>query len=189
MLSSSIHELVQVIRRVRRHRDDSVLATETGLFDLELASGYTMRVWAADGRNRTVLQYLKSVRQRAPFQGVAPPDLDGVAEYRYRGRPAAGLGLTHLVGGLGVSLNLSEEWRAASVTLDRTTLEEDAGAQLVLTESPVDVRHAATQDHVTEHERWLCDEGIAHIRTGAGLWKVCSDVFPDLEFLPRVQDN
>jgi hypothetical protein len=188
-LSASIHELVQLIRCIRRHRDDSVLATEAGLFDLEIATGYTMRAWAADGRNRTAMQYLKSVRQRAPFQGIAPPNLEGVAEYRHRGRSAEGLGLAHLVGGLGLSLNLDDDWRTTSVVLDRTALEENADGQLVLIESQVDVRHAATEDHVTEHERWLCDEGIAHVRTGDGLWRVCADVFPNLVFLPRVQDN
>lgn len=188
-LSASIHELVQVIRRIRRHRDDSVLATEAALFDLELAAGYTIRLWAADGRNRTAMQYLKSVRQRAPFQGITPPNLDGVAEYRYRGRAAAGLGLAHLVGGLGLSLNLGEEWRTVSIVLDRTALEEDADEQLVMSETRVDVRHAAAEDHVAEHERWLCDEGIAHVRTGADLWQVRGDVFPNLVFLPRVKDN
>jgi hypothetical protein len=188
-LSTSINELVHLIRRIRRHRDDSVLATEAGLFDLELAAGYTMRMWAADGRNRTAMQYLKSVRQRAPFQGIAPPALDGVAEYRYRGHSAAGLGLAHLVGGLGVSLNLGAEWRTASIMLDRTALEEDADEQLVLIESRVDVRHAVTEDHIAKHEHWLCGEGISHVRTGAGLWRVCGDVFPNLVFLPRVQDN
>ena len=188
-LSASIHELVALIRQVRRHRNDSVLTTEIGLFDIELAAGYTIRMWAADGRNRTAMQYLKNLRQRAPFQGIAPADLDGVAEYRYQGRPAVGLGLAHLVGGLGLSLNLDDEWCCTRVVVDRTVLEENHEEQLALVESSVDVRHAATVDHVADHERWLCDEGLAHVRTGRALWQIRGDVFPDLAFLPQVEDH
>ncbi len=189
VLSMSIHELVAVIRQVRRHRNDSVLITEVGLFDIELADGYTIRIWAADGRNRTAMQYLKNLRQRAPFRGIVPSDLDGVAEYRYRGRPAVGLGLAHLVSGLGLSLNLHDEWRCTLVVVHRTLLEENPEKQLVLLEAPVDVRHAATADHVADHERWLCAEGLAHVRTARALWQIRGDVFPKLAFLPQVEDH
>lgn len=188
-ISDAIHELIQLIRRIRRHRDHSVLVTEAGLFDLELASGYTMRSWAADGRNRDALRYLKSVRQRAPFQGIAPRDQANSVEYRHRKRLAEGLGLAHLVGGLGVSLALDPDWSTPSLALDRTMLEEDEAEEPLLVESSVELRHASATEHVATHQRWLCEEGFTHVHTGAELWRLRADVLPNLVLLPRVEQH
>jgi hypothetical protein len=188
-LSDSLHRLVGLLRRVREHRTDVALVTEAKFIDLELGSGYTIRQWAGDGRNRDAFRYLMALRNRAPFRDVMPGELWREVDYRHADHPAAGLGTAHLSGGLAISLCLANVWQAAWLTLIQSALAEDDSGEIVLTDNEVQVRHASMPEHVAVHREWLCDSALDQIHSGAELWAAREDVFPHLRLLPRVADD
>ncbi|MEU4643407.1 hypothetical protein [Micromonospora sp. NPDC023814] len=188
-VSTSLRDLVTLIRRVRQHREDVALVTETRFFDLALADGYTVREWASDGRNRDFMRFMLAMRNRAPFRDVTPADRFDEVEYLHQGLTALGLGVAHLMGGLAVSLRLAPVWETPWLELTQLTLGENDEGELGLLRTEVPVRHACATQHVDEHQRWMCESELNRLHSGAEVWAARSDVFPHLRFLSRVADD
>jgi hypothetical protein len=188
-LSDSLHQLVALLHQVKRYRSDVALVTEARFTDLLIGDGYSVREWAGDGRNRDAFRFLLSLRNHAPFADVAPPELRDEADYRYKDRPAKGLGIAHLVGGLAISLRLAPSWEAHWLYLTQQTLAETDAGEVTLAETEVEVRHACLPAHVDEHRQWMTDSELSRIDSGSRLWEARADLFPHLRFLARVRDD
>ncbi|MER6096698.1 hypothetical protein ABT154_12755 [Streptomyces sp. NPDC001728] len=143
--------LISVLREVRSWRDVA-LVTRTPLARSELARGYSYQQWAADNRRRNQRQYIKALRNRAPFaevlpQGTAP----GEVEYEYAGEPVEGMGAAHLMGGLCVSLPVSTAWHGPWLEVTVRTLVEDDFGELVMVEATESVRHGSRPIDLKPH--------------------------------------
>ncbi|HET8658751.1 MAG TPA: hypothetical protein VFM55_07105 [Micromonosporaceae bacterium] len=185
----SIHGLVALLREVRRHRTDIALVTEVAFVDLTIGTGFSMRQWQADGRNRDSARFIRAMRNRAPFSSVLDDQAHDTTEYTHDGRTAHGLGWAHLGGGLAASLALSPAWNSSRLLLHRCALVENDAGDVVLEDTDEEVRHASQVAHVAEHRQWIYQTGVSDIHTGAELWRLREDVFPRLRFLPRVAED
>jgi hypothetical protein len=183
-------ELVDLLRAIRRWRDDVALVTHTDLTSIELSQGYYTWQWiAGNAMNRDRWRYIRAIQNRAPFSSVIPEDATGDVEYRHAGRLADGLGAAHLSDGLAISLRLDAAWETAWVTTIRSILDGDDSGDLMVSEESVEVRHATTCDHATCHKNWIQEAGRDGLTSGGIIWQNRGAVFPHLTFLPRVEDD
>jgi hypothetical protein len=185
-VTHAIDLLVATLRAVRKHRGDVALVSE------EPWSGLLSRLapsWRADSRNRDKVRFLLALQQKAPFAKVLSGIDDSAVDYTWQGRSAAGLGAAHLVEGLAVSLALDPKWDLPQVEVDRCTLQETDDGDAVMVEDVVQVCHAFGPMHVGVHRGWICTTGLRDVSTGAQLWAERSDFFPDVRFLPRVEEQ
>ncbi|MET7617389.1 hypothetical protein [Streptomyces sp. NPDC005408] len=184
-----MNEFVRVLRGARAWRDIA-LVTKAPLATAELAAGYYFQQWAADNRNRTQRQFIKALRNRAPFADVLPQNASPEeAEYECAGEIVEGVGAAHLMDGLAVSLPVSLAWSGPwlDVTV-RRLVETDAG-DLSMEQAVEPVRHAARRADLDPHEKWGCSVGLEAVGSAAQLWEQRADFFPRLQFLPRVKGD
>src|ERR1700678_3788134 len=144
---------VRLLNRVSRLRNDPVLVSGAYLTDMELAPGYYFADWAHQPRHIDLARAIRSLRQRAPFSDVLPQGAGEGVDYFWEGRPARALGAAHLLEGLLVSVLVDDRWDVSWVRADRHILVElDDGEADVRDADPVEVRHAATAEHLESHE-------------------------------------
>lgn len=188
-VADAMNEFVRVLRRARAWRDIA-LVTQAPLASAELAAGYYFQQWAADNRNRTQRQFIKALRNRAPFADVFPQHSPpGEVEYEYAGENVEGVGAAHLMDGLAVSLPLSLAWSGPWLDVTVRRLVETDDGDLSLEQAAEPVRHAARRADLDPHEKWGCSAGLDAVDSAAQLWEQRADFFPRLQFLPRVQDD
>lgn len=72
---------------------------------------------------------------------------------------------------------------------DRELLDDGPNGEAVILQDSVDVRHAATVEHAVTHEDWIKRAGLPDLRSGADIWAARADLFPNLQFLPQVEDQ
>ncbi|MEC4014969.1 hypothetical protein [Streptomyces sp. H27-D2] len=164
--------------------------TQTPLPAAVIARGYYYQQWASDNRNRTQRQFIKALRNRAPFTDVLPQHSSpGEIEYECAGEPVEGIGAAHLMDGLAVSLPLSRTWSGSWLdVMVRRLVETDAG-DLAMEEAAELVRHSARRGDLVTHEKWGRSAGLDAVDTPAQLWEQCADFFPRLQFLSRVRED
>lgn len=110
-----------------------------------------------------------------------------ISEYAMDDRTALGLGAAHVLEGLAVSIDGDGLWRDPNLRIGMVALTDDGD----LVENEVEVRNAATPDHVEGHKSWLSAQKQAEIGSGGGveLWRRRGELYPALEFCPRVEDQ
>jgi hypothetical protein len=188
-VADAMDELVRVLREARSWREIA-LVTRTPLAASELARGYVYGQWAADNRHQNQRQYIKALRNRAPFSAVFPKETTpGEVEYEYAGGPAEGIGAAHLMAGLCVSLPVDTAWHRSWLEVTARTLAEDDRGDLVMTEAAESVRHASRAGNLTAHEEWGRSAGLEAVGSAAELWAGRDDFFPSLRFLARVEND
>lgn len=187
----AMDQLVELLMTVRAWRGgDIALVSHVPLKTVELVHGYNMQQWiSAEAANRDRWRMIRAVQNRAPYRSVTPEGGGGDVEYRYEGRHAEGLGVAHLLDGLAVSLCIEIAWDRLRIPLSRSTLVEVDSGDLVVLEDRVEVRHAATADHVTNHKIWVQEAGRDGLTSGAAIWASRSSFFPHLTFLSRVEED
>lgn len=179
---------VRLLNRVSQLRNDAVLVSGAYLKDMELAPGYYFADWAHQPRHVDLARAIRSLRQRAPFSDVLPSGAGEGVDYFWEGRLARALGAAHLLEGLLVSVLVDGRWDVSWVRADRQILVElDDGGVDVRDADPVDVRHAATAEHIASHEDWIKRYGLPDLRHGDEIWVTREALYPSLQFLPNVQ--
>lgn len=188
-VAEAMDELIRLLREARSWREIA-LVTRTPLDQSELARGYYYQQWAADNRHRNQRQYVKALRNRAPFSEALPQDMAaGDVEYEYAGERAEGIGAAHLLDGLCVSLPVSTAWHRSWLNITVRTLVEDDHGELVMAEATESVRHSSRSIDLKPHEPWGRSAGLDAIDSAAQLWRERADYFPSLRFLPRARQD
>jgi hypothetical protein len=184
-----VNGLVELLRAVKRRRRDTVLHSAVPLRDVRIGESYSIAVWCNDGDRREEWRFLRSLQDRAPFQvRLAELGIDVMeTDYRHGEDRAEGLGLAHMFGGLAVSLDYEPRWRDLSVLLTREALEEREDGEVDIVAADVETVHASHPDHVEEHGDWLEHACRQPVADGADLWRRRGELFPRLDFLPRVE--
>ncbi|WP_062207662.1 hypothetical protein [Streptomyces sp. NBRC 109706] len=191
-------ELARAVVAVLRTDRDTVLVSAVPIGALQLADGYPIGKWHGNPRNRDLWRRLMLMQARSPHRAVLPAgddSWDGV-EYRHGGETVEGLGVAHLLGGLGVSLAVEARWDTDRLALEREELVEDADGEVRSETGEVTVRHLSGPHHHEAHRRWLLHGvealrrgGLDAVRRGAELWERREVFFPGLQFLPRVEED
>lgn len=181
-----MHDFIKVCQDIWKIHRGATLVSEVRLEDVEIAPGYYLQQWRNEPRNHDAWQFMRRVLQRkAPLSGVLPKPPDNQeSEYHHEGVPVLGLGAAHLMNSLAVSLPSAPCWDASWLKVDYELLDEDDYLK-----GSSDVRHAAAHAHVVEHEEWIRDTAAASVTTGTELWSGRKDLFPQLEFVPGVEEN
>lgn len=188
-ISTALNDFVALLRDIRRHRPGAALVTEIAFGNLDIGTGFSMRQWQADARNRDTARFIRALRNRAPSSGGLASEVRDTVEYSHDGRTALCLGAAHVSEGLAVSLLLSPAWDASRLLLRCHSLAENDAGDVFLEHTDEQVRHASRICHVAEHRYWMCETGLRDVHTGSELWRVREDVFSRLRFLPRVADD
>jgi hypothetical protein len=167
-----------VARHRSRHPDTA--------YRVRVGEGDYYQQWAADNRHRTKRQYIKALRNRAPFTDVfAESVVPGEIEHEYDGKRVEGIGAAHLMGGLVVSLPVSAAWDRSWLDVNVRRLVENAHGEVATEEEVEPVRHASRPGNLVPHEQWGRSSGLDAIDSAARLWEERMDFFPSLRFLPR----
>ncbi|WP_327272428.1 hypothetical protein OG609_09625 [Streptomyces sp. NBC_01224] len=193
-VNRAMTELVKAIVAVARvDRQGTELVSREPVNALQLAQGHPIGKWIGTPAAKDLWKRLLQMQTKWPHQKVFPEgETFSDVEYRHGGELATGLGIAHLMGGVGISLPLEARWAEDRITLVREELVDDEDTGSVVTK--VKVRHAAHAAHVDSHLPWIREEkeaalrgDLSAIRTGAELWDRCADLFPHLRFLPHVE--
>lgn len=172
----------------RVDRAGTTLVSEVPLREVQIADGYPVQKWMGNPRNRDAWQRLRLMQSKAPFKTVLPggeTPLD--VEYRFEGAVAEGLGGAHLMDGLGISLPVRACWDATALPLECEQLVEAADGSTATRVSEVEVRHVSAERHLDAHYAWIRTSRDTAAHTGAQLWERRAELFPHLQFLPRVE--
>jgi hypothetical protein len=187
-VDSAMVVFVRLLNRVSRLRNDAVLVSGEYLKDMELAPDYYFADWAHQPRHVDMARAIRSLRQRAPFSDMLPPGAGEGVEYFWEARSAQALGAADLLDGLLVSVLIDDRWDVSWARADRQILVElDDGEIDVRDTGHVDVRHAATPEHLALHEDWIKQHGLPDLRHGDEIWGARGALYPNLQFLPNVQ--
>ncbi|MDX2680022.1 hypothetical protein [Streptomyces soliscabiei] len=193
-VNRAMTELVRAIVAVAGvDRPGTVLVARESVKALQLAKDHPIAKWIGTPGTKELWQRLLVMQTKYPHEDAFPEgeSFSDVA-YSHDGVPVTGLGAAHLMDGIGVSLLLDARWDADRLTLEREELLDDEDGGSALTD--VEIRHAATREHVASHLPWIREEkeaalrgDLSAIRTGAELWERCPELFPHLLFLPHVE--
>jgi hypothetical protein len=180
-----MEDFVALLRHVKQRRSGAALISPVRREDLELAQGYYVNQWiGARPKNHDLWQFIRRMQNHAPYSAVLPPGAAEGTQYSVNGTEARGLGAAHLMDGLLVSLLVDATWDTP--WLEATCDELNDEGEDILSR-PVSVRHAATTDHAQSHDDWVRQGGLSALRLGSEIWGARSDLFPHLDFLPRVE--
>ena len=180
-----MEDFVALLRYVKQRRPEAALISLVKREDLELAQGYYVNQWiGAKPKNHDLWQFIRRMQNRAPYSTVLPEGAAEGTQYSVNGTEAKGLGAAHLMDGLLVSLLVDTTWDTPWVEATCDELD-DEGEEIV--SGPVNVRHAATTGHAQSHDDWVREDGLSTLRLGSEIWNARFDLYPYLDFLPRVE--
>ncbi|MFR9724649.1 hypothetical protein ACL02R_15000 [Streptomyces sp. MS19] len=191
-------ELVRAVAAVARSdRPGTTLVSKDPITGLLLAEGHPIGKWHGNPRNKELWQRLLLMQSKYPHRVVFPEGTDAYdIEYRHEGDVAEGLGAAHLMDGLGVSLPVEARWDADELTLEREQLVEEDDGNTGARVSAVRVRHLSNPEHCATHHGWILEGvaavragGLASVRRGDELWERRAELFPHLQFIPRVEHD
>ncbi|MET8922698.1 hypothetical protein ACWDRZ_11385 [Streptomyces sp. NPDC003509] len=192
-VNRAMTELVKAIVAVARvDRQGTELVSREPVNALQLAQGHPIGKWIGTPAAKDLWKRLLQMQTKWPHQKVFPEgETFSDVEYRHDGELATGLGIAHLMNGIGISLPLESRWQADRIALVREELVDgEEGSE----RTDVEIRHAACAEHVEAHVPWIREEQEAAlrddlhgIRTGPELWDRCAGLFPHLLFLPRAE--
>jgi hypothetical protein len=177
--------LVQTLVEATSYRVSRTLRTKDGLSTTLLTDEYTIQHWLSDSQVDTDEQrYIRSLITKAPFL-VDLPSLYNqflVREFHYGERVVAGLGVAHLISGLGVSFASGSEWDSAILPIDASWINQNDQIENDL----VQVIHASRPEHIIFHREWLSKRVKKDFLDGRDLWNRKEIMFPSLRFAPEV---
>jgi hypothetical protein len=176
--------LLNVLRAIKSLRNDLTIQSERSLRAVSIGEYYLPSLLGSSDRREEWL-FLRGLDNKAPFDLKLAPDLDKDVEFRFAGNVVVGLGLAHVYDTLAVSFS-EPEWNLPSLKLERQAVFERAD-DLVLVQEGVDVRHAASSQHVEHHAEWIGRRSTDYALTGEDLWRQREELFPNLHFLARVE--
>ncbi|MGW7350830.1 hypothetical protein [Streptomyces sp. NPDC054784] len=191
-------ELVKAVLAVgRADTANTQLVSKEPLNALNIAVGYPIAKWSGRPASKELWQRLLLMQTKSPHRVVFPEGEDFYdVEYRHRGETAEGLGAAHLMDGLGVSLPVEPCWDADQVQVERERLVEDVDGAEPLETDEVGVRHLSSSTHCETHGSWIRQSveafragGLGAVRRGEELWEHRAEYFPELQFLPRVEQD
>lgn len=188
-VDEAMERFARLLTHISAWRRDTSLISGVKLKELELVPGYYLAEWAGQPRHIDFWRAIRRMQNRAPFSSVLPPGAGQGVDYLWRGHVAQALGAAHLLDGLLVSLLLDDRWAAPWIHASRTELAENPDGEVVILQESVRVRHAAALEHAEIHEAWVRKAGIPDLRHGTQIWAARGDLFPNLLFLPRVEDQ
>ncbi|MGW0791216.1 hypothetical protein ACWD04_23975 [Streptomyces sp. NPDC002911] len=195
-VNRAMTEMVKAVLAVAREdRAGTRLVADKPVNALELAEGHAIGKWIGTPGTRDLWQRLAILETKWPHREAFPEgESHSDVAYRHDGETVEGLGAAHLTGGLGISLPVEPRWITDRLPLVREELLDDEDGSSAFT--AVEIRHAATTEHVTAHLPWIRQgtdtarqKAVEGLRSGAELWGLRSELFPLLQFLPLAEQH
>ncbi len=174
--------LVQTLRTLKAVHADIALHSSVLIPNIPLGEGAWLGPVMSAGEARDDWRYLRSVQNRSPFTADLVNPVGGETEYQFSGVTAVGLGLSHAMGALAISLPI-DGWLQSTIEIQRLHL----GTTGKIDEETVSVFHVASPEHVATNEEWIRSTGITNVLNGDDMWDRREELFPHLKFLPRVE--
>jgi hypothetical protein len=183
-------EFARTAVAVARADRATVLVSEVPLKHLEIADGYPVGKWLGNPKHRDHWLRLRQMQSKSPFRSALPFGRDALdVEYRHDGLTVQGIGGAHLMDGLAVSLPVDARWDATLLPLECEQLVEADDGAADTRVSRVEVRHASAERHLEDHLAWIRSMHDTAAYTGGQLWEQRAELFPHLQFLPRVESD
>ncbi|MFF7242333.1 hypothetical protein ACFZBU_00360 [Embleya sp. NPDC008237] len=172
-------------------RAGTALVTDAPLKELLIAEGYPVGKWIGNhSRNRDLWRRLLAIKNRMPTSSLYPAGEDFLdVEYQHQGIVVRGLAAAHLMDAMAISLPVKECWDTSGVRLRREQAIEGTDDQIVSCTDEVEVRHLSAERHVDVHRVWIREDCQRGVRTGRDMWEQRAGLYPNLQFLPRVEHD
>ena len=181
-------ELVGLLREIDRRSRGLAVVSHLKLTHLAIGS-HPIAAWL--GRDKDRARRLKSLQNRAPFDGdfeaikrVSKGDLD----YRHDGQEVIGLGLASWHDGLAVSVD-RDPWRQPLLLLRQCLVVEEADGDVRSEENEVHCRNASNPQHIENHADWIDAPPEEGPRTPDELWRDRRRWYPNIAFTPAVESG
>lgn len=179
----ALREFARTLAAVRRNAHSAYLVSDYQLWG-DGRSLYTVfGPDVNDASSRDHIRMIALFQNRAPYRVLfssSEDEQDG--EYYHGPNRCLGLGYAHCTGSLSVSLLGDSRFDSSEVMVRRVYLQGEPHVELL--EQEVSVPNAARSEHVEVH-RHLLDHACA-VDSPLDMFARRSELFPNLEFLPRV---
>lgn len=181
-----LENLLSVLLNIRALLPKATLITSKPLASIEFGKAYSVVKWLnhsseSRDRARTLLGFANKAPFKASIELFGDPD-PGFTEFRLEGETAEGVGLAYLFGGLPVSFCSQQRWRVPFLQLEAEQLTEIGQLAFQVT-----TPHASLNEHVEQHREVLRKIQTRDVANAADLYRRCEELFPNLEFGPRIE--
>jgi hypothetical protein len=173
--------LVATLKALRKVQGTAALHSSVPLGQISLGKDAWLGA-LAEGPLRDEWRYLRGFDNRAPFRVDLGQAFGLESEYRYEDECAEGLGLSHALGTLSVSLAFAR-WNHSTLELQRIYMADDGE----FSSEQVEICHACSAQHISALDEWLRRAPLAHVNDGDDLWHRRGELFPHLQFLAQVE--
>lgn len=189
---SFLKELVATTRAAKRLDEGLIFYCETPVHSLPLGADHTIASIRNSNECLEESLFLKALQNRAPLSLALVDVKESQPETEYHlsdaapihaSRLAYGLGLSHLLTGLGISLRTHEYWAGTYIDLHKLQLDESGG----LSSSLVKASNVATPSGVDHHADAFPSSTGLPFKNGKQLWNAREEVLPNLAFIPRTE--
>jgi hypothetical protein len=167
------------------------LRANDSFFSMKICPEYTIGKWVFDKeivKIKEKQQYLLRVATKIPYLNDLEEleDKLNLCEYALNGKKSIGLGVTHLLGGVAVSINSCETWDCKSLEINFSEINENGD----LTDEDTDsIYHASKIEHLERNRSEFNILSLEEISNQSDLWNKKERIFPHLDFCPRVEEQ
>lgn len=173
-------------------REIKILST---FYNHEFAPNYTYVNWLSDSTADDDLKtLLKSVLGSVPFVDDIltqyQVENNTALTFTYDGNPCIGLGLANEKIFNTLTFSYDENtWGLSNYDVIITTLNEDEEGNLKESKELYNTRNVTNEKHFNEHVDFINNQVSKSIQGGKELWKLKSDLFPNLIFCDEVKSQ
>lgn len=181
-----VGDFAALLLAVRRRRGDAALVSAKPLSEVTLYEHHTLGEWGSRAANRDRWRVVRLMQSKSP--GWHRGRDDEASEYRVAGDTLVAFGDAHMSDGLLVSFRTSDAWDVGWIMGTRAYIF-DLDGEIQLMSEDVQVRHGSVESHLDPHMGWVSLAGMADVESGADLQSKCEEMFTQLKFLRRAEDQ
>jgi hypothetical protein len=190
-IDALVIDLSQTLSAAEKVNSGIVLVTPSGLPSIPVpgpAETLGELCLRSAGSLREHWRNILKMSNTAPFSGAPGLVLgDDCEEFTCAGKSASGLGYAASQNQLALSFNHSR-WSEAVIDVDRVWLKE-VDDVVEERQEQIEVRNVSTASHVDLHAQHLRTMGLVKPFVGEEVWSERETLFPNLAFLPRVEQQ
>lgn len=179
-----INQVGETLRALGRFERNIFLLADERIGDITLGPN-CLRSYLGHGAARDAIRRILTFSSKAPVSSFAALDADG-SECLVGNISVRGVLYAHLLRSVSLSFATSDWW--STERIHASLHELDVEGREILAKDIL-VPNVSCPEHALVHKETILAFRHGAVSSGAALWKVANDWFPNLSFLARVESD